>query len=160
MFNYTIYICRCLGILKLSLLLASTATFSRVYNVTPDDHYYPNTTYHHCHNLQHYLLNTTKCFTSNTQLLFLPGLHHLNTDLIIENVHNILLIGSATYDTTVIQCNSSVGIIMTNITNLIVTNLTIRSCFMVMIRHCTNVQLRHLVIEESHNSYGIATTAY
>ena len=150
------------------LLLSSLLhiTTSSVYNVTPDDHYYPNTTCHHCHNLQHYLLNTTKYFTSNTQLLFLPGLHHLHTDLIIQNVHNISLIGSTTNGTTadtVIQCNSSVGIVMINITNLIVTNITVRSCLgneynnaTVLIKQCTNVQLRHVVIEESHNSYGIA----
>ena len=149
----------------LLLLLWLHTTTSSVYNVTPDDHYYPNTTCHHCHNLQHYLFNTTKYFTSNTQLLFLPGLHHLHTELIIQNVHNISLIGSTTNDTTpntVIQCNSSVGIVMTNITNLIVTNITVRSCLgneynnvTVLIKQCTNVQLRHVVIEESHDSYGI-----
>ncbi|XP_065903271.1 uncharacterized protein [Dysidea avara] len=152
-----------LPLLLLSSLLHITT--SNVYNVTPDDHYYPNTTCHHCHNLQHYLLNTTKYFTSNTQLFFLTGLHHLHTDLIIQNVHNISLIGSTTNGTTpdtVIQCNSSVGIVMTNITNLIATNITIRSCLgneynnaTVLIKQCTNVQLRHVVIEESHNSYGI-----
>ena len=131
-----------------------------VCNVTPGD---PNTTCRHCHNLQHYLFNTTKYFTSNTELLFLPGLHHLHTDLIIQNVHNISLIGSTTNGTTpdtVIQCNSSVGIVMTNITDLIVTNITVRNCLgtdnvTVLIKLCTNVQLRHIVLEESHNSYGI-----
>ena len=147
------------------LLLPSSLlhiTTGSVYNVTPDDHYYPNTTCHHCHNLQHYLLNTTKYFPSNTQLLFLPGLHHLHTDLIIQNVHNISLIGNGTTPDTVIQCNSSIGIVMTNITNLIVTNITVRSCLgneynnaTILIKQCTNVQLRHVVIEESHNSYGI-----
>ena len=100
--------------------------------MTPDDHYYPNTTCHHCHNLQHYLLNITKYFTSNTQLLFLPGLHHLHTDLIIQNAHNISLIGSTangtTLDTVIIQCNSSVGIVMTNITNLTMMNMVITGC--------------------------------
>ena len=50
----------------------------------------------------------------STELLFLPGLHHLHTDLIIQNAHNISLIGSATNGTTpdtVIQCSSSVGIV-------------------------------------------------
>ena len=114
-----------------SLLLLSSLLHiitSTVYTVTPDDHYYPNTTCHHCHNLQHYLLNITKYFISNTQLLFLPGLHHLHTDLIIQNVHNISLIGSMANGTTldtVIQCNSSVGILMNNITNLTVRNVTI-----------------------------------
>ena len=111
-----------------SLLHITTCT---VYTVTPDDHYYPNTTCHHCHNLQHYLLNITKYFTSNTQLLFLPGLHHLHTDLIIQNVHNISLIGSTANGTTldtVIQCKSSVGIVMANITNLTMKNMVIRNC--------------------------------
>ena len=140
-------------------------TTGSAYTVTPDDHYYPNTTCHHCHSLQYYLLNITKHFTSNTQLFFLPGLHHLNTDLIIQNLRNISLIGSSTNGTTpdtVIQCNSSVGIVMTNITNLIATNITVRSCLgneyinaTVLIKQCTNVQLRHVVIEESHNSYGM-----
>ncbi|XP_065903086.1 uncharacterized protein [Dysidea avara] len=147
------------------LLLWTKTTTGSVYNVISDDRYYPNTTCHHCHKLQHFLLNTTKYFTSNTQLLFLPGLHHLHTDFIIQNVHNISLIGSTTNDTTpdtVIQCNSSVGIVMTNITNLIVTNITVRSCLgneynnvTVLIKQCANVQLRHVVIEENHNSYGI-----
>jgi len=149
-------------LLLFSLLHITTGS---VYNVIPDDHYYPNTTCYHCHNLQHYLLNTTKYFTSNTQLLFLPGLHQLHTDLIMQNVHNITLIGSTTNGTTpdvVIQCNSSVGIVMTNITNLIVTNITVRSCLgneynnaTVLIKQCTNVQLRHVVIEESNKSCGI-----
>ena len=130
--------------------------------MTPDDHYYPNTTCHHCHNLQHYLLNVTKYFTSNTQLLFLPGLHHLHTDLIIQNVHNISLIGStansATLD-TVIQCNSSVGIVMTNITNLMMKNMVITGCkrlekhtvnkVAVTIRNCFDVILSwvHIYME-------------
>ncbi|XP_065886784.1 uncharacterized protein [Dysidea avara] len=110
-----------------------------VYTVIPDDHYYRNnTTCHHCHNLQHYLLNTTKYFNSNTQLLFLPGLHHLNTDLIVQNAHNISLIGSTTNGTTpdtVIQCNSSdgivlasAGIVMIETSNITLRNIVINNC--------------------------------
>ena len=146
----------------LLLVWIQNATGS-VYTVVPADvHLYDNTTCHHCHKLQHYLLNITKYFTSNTQLLFQPGLHHLHTDLIIHNVHNISLIGGTTNGTirdTAIQCNSSVGIVMTNITNLIVTNIAVRNCLgnkaAVLINLCTDVQLRHVVIEESHNFYGI-----
>ena len=106
-----------------SLLHITTCT---VYTVTPDDHYYPNTTCHHCHNLQHYLLNITKYFTSNTQLLFLPGLHHLHTHLIIQNVHNISLIGSTT-NGTVIECMyvQTTCITITNVSTLIMRNLLI-----------------------------------
>ena len=141
-----------------SLLLLSSLlhiTTCTVYTVTPDDHYYPNATCHHCHNLQHYLLNITKYFTSNTQLLFLPGLHHLHTDLIIQNVHNISLIGSTANGTTldtVIQCNSS-SILIFNISKLALKNiriyvvsprlvpLTIMDCsFVSLYRLCINIQ--------------------
>ena len=142
----------------LFLLLSSLLqiTTSTVYTVTPDDHYYPNTTCHHCHNLQYYLLNVTKYFTSNTQILFLPGLHHLNTDLIIQNVHNISLIGSTANGTTldtVIQCNSSVAILMTNITNLVVKNLIIYD-ISILITDNINVQLSHIKVE-GYISMGI-----
>ena len=116
-------------IIMYSLLLLSSLlriTTCTVYTVTPDDHYYPNTTCHHCHNLQHYLLNITKYFTSNTQLLFLPGLHHLHTDFIIQNVHNISLIGSTvngTSDTTIQLQNCRKCVSMINITNLTIRNI-------------------------------------
>ena len=88
-----------LMLLLLSLLAVTTGTSNNlnpIYIVTPydDDHRYHNTTCPHCHTLQHYMLNVTKYFASNTQLLFLPGEHHLYTDLIIQDVHNISLIGS------------------------------------------------------------------
>ena len=148
----------------LLLLLHYVYTTTHVHTVTPDDHYYSNTTCHHCHNLQHYLLNITKYFTSNTQLLFLPGLHHLHSHLIIQNVHNISLIGSTANGTTldtVIQCNSSVGILMNNITNLTLTDITIKNCkhdgYMnatVLITECTNVQWRRITVD-SISSNGI-----
>ena len=139
--------------------------------MTPDDHYYPNTTCHHCHNLQHYLLNVTKYFTSNTQLLFLPGLHHLHTDLIIQNVHNVSLIANdTTQGTVVIQCNSSIGITMTNITGLTMVKIVIENCEIknnlsdidhswifrrngMILSHCYNVQLQDITVHRSDQLY-------
>ena len=164
-----------LAILLLSTLLSSISATHIVYTVTPDDHYYPNTTCHHCHNLQHYLLNVTKYFTSNTQLLFLPGLHHLHTDLIIQNVHNISLIGSAangtTPDTVIIQCNSSVGIIMSIISNLNMVNLVIENCkiqnnflnisyffvreISMILSQCYNVQLQKITVSMASCMYPL-----
>ena len=138
-------------------------TTCTIYNVTPDD-----TTCHHCHNLQHYLLNTTKYFTSNTQLLFLPGLHHLPTNLIIQNVHNISLIGSTTNGTipdTVIQCDSSVGIVMNNITSLIIHNMVIQNCTTyyfyqtaVLINDSSFVELFNVHIYHTHNGTSLLGT--
>ena len=123
-----------LSLLVISLLLyiaiSSCALYTELYTVTPDDRYYPNTTCHHCHNLQHYLLNVTKYFTSNTQLLFLPGLHHLHTDLIIQNVHNISFIGSTANGTvldTIIQLQSNLSsLLIINTSALLIKSITIR----------------------------------
>ena len=128
-----------------------------------DDYCYTKATCHNCHNLQHYLLNITKYFTSNTQLLFLSGLHQLHTDLIIQNVHNISLVGSTTNATTlntvIIQCNSSVGVIMSNITNLTMVKLVIENCKVyvkrptfltigngMILSQCYNVQLQNITV--------------
>ena len=79
--------------------------------------------------LQHYLLNATKYFASNTQLLFLPGIHHLHTDLIIQNVQNISLVGNKTQD-VVIQFNYKFPeVVMANISNLTISSLIIQDDF-------------------------------
>ena len=87
---YTYVAMRMSMVLVIILLLLVCNTHCGVYNVIPDDIYYDlhcsNTTCQHCHTLQYYQLNATKYFTSNIQLLFFPGLHHLYSDLIIENV--------------------------------------------------------------------------
>ena len=143
------------------LLLSSLLQFATctVYTVTPDGNYHPHNTCHHCHSLQHYALNVTKYFTSNTQLLFLPGKHHLDTDLIIENVHNISLIGSTSVanDTTVdtfIHCNSPL-ITMINVSKLTIENITIShdvyhpSQFpRLFFRDCSFVDLHHIKLYE------------
>ena len=151
------------AVLLLLLLQCVHIITSTVYTVTPDDHYYPNTTCHRFHNLQHYLLNVTKYFTSNTQLLFLPGLHHLHTDLIIQSVHNISLIGSIANGTTldtVIQCNSSsaCGMLISNIENIHIKNLVFKKFSITAIYqrrnirasieffNCLNVYLQNVMI--------------
>ena len=142
----------------LLFLLRSTTTGS-VYTVTPDDQYYPNTTCNNCHNLKHYLLNTTKYFTSYTQLLFLPGLHHLHTDLILQNVHNISLIGNSTANTStpevVIKCNyNDTNFVIINTTNFMVKNLVIQHCMTpIVINACSNVVLYQLHIQTHDIGY-------
>ena len=124
------------------------------YTVIPDDGYFPNATCLHCHNLQYYLQNSSKYFTPNIQLLFLPGIHYLHTVFIIENVHNVSIIGRSG---SVIQCNSSVGIIMKNITNLSIENMTIENCqtnsAAVIITECNSVKLLYLKIYHLSHQY-------
>ena len=142
-----------------SLLLIVTT--SVVYNITPDD-----SRCSHCQNLKHYV-QSVNYIASNTQMNFLPGLHHLPTDLIIQNVNNISLIGSRTNDTTpntVIQCTSSVGIVMTNVTNLTLVNMVIQSCKTalhsrqpaVYIKECSFVRLHYVHIYHANYKHAIS----
>ena len=133
------------------------------YIVIPDEGYYANATCLHftCHTLQYYMQNSTKYFTSNTQLLFLPGLHHLYTDLIIQNVHNVSIIGKNSSTSSVIHCNSSVGIIMKNVTNLSIGNMVIRNCLInylfsgaVILTECSDVKLLYLQIYQLRHTNG------
>ena len=108
-----------------SLLHSTTST---VYYVTPDDHYHPinDNTY----TLQHYLNNTNKYFTSNTQLHFLLGQYYLNNDLIIQGVSNFSLIGNRTNEVinTVINCTSPAGIAVVGSSNIVVANIVMNEC--------------------------------
>ena len=108
-------------------ILSVTPCTCTVYNVTPDDNKCG-----HCQSLQDYISSVGNYFASNVQLYFLPGVHHLHTDLIIQNVHNFTLIGSTANGTvtsqTVIHCAPFTGIIITNSTNLTMKNVVIKNC--------------------------------
>ena len=114
----------------LLMLVASLPhiTTSTVYYVIPDNHYHPinDNTY----TLQHYLNNTNKYFTFNTQLHFLPGQYYLNNDLIIQGVSNFSLIGNRTNEVinTVINCTSPAGIAVVGSSNIVITNIVMNEC--------------------------------
>ena len=149
-------------IYPLLLLLLLHSTTCTVYTVIPNYNYNPNTTCHHCHNLQHYVLNVTKYFTSNTQLLFLPGSHNVldPTKLIIQNVYNISLIGRPGNSTARIReiiINNNLLILMINISRLTIKNITFATTStkglglykwdpLLTIKDCSSVTLDHLVI--------------
>ena len=115
-------------VLITSLLLHIHIATSTVYYVMPDDHYHPinDNTY----TLQHYLNNTNKYFTSNTQLHFLPGQYYLNNDLIIQGVSNFSLIGNRTNEVvnTVINCTSPAGIAVVGSSNIVIANIVMNKC--------------------------------
>ena len=144
------------------------STTCTVYTVIPDRYYNPNTSCHHCHNLQHYLLNITKYFTSNTQLLFLPGSHSVldHTKFIIQNVYNISLIGCPGNSTArireiVIDSESnSLLILMINISRLTIKNIKFAVSNpqglykwdpLLTIKDCSSVTLEHLKIFKRGN---------
>ena len=114
-----------------SLLLVASLlhiTTSTVYYVMPDNHYHPISD--NTHTLQHYLNNTNKYFTSNTQLHFLPGQYYLNNDLIIQGVTNFSLIGNRTNEVinTVINCTLPAGVVVVDSSNIVIANILINEC--------------------------------
>jgi len=109
-------ICRLILITVLSLLHTTCST------VIPDDHY---TTNNNTYTLQHYLKNINKYFTSHTQLQFLPGQYYLNTDLIIQHVSNLSLIGNRINEVinSVIKCTSPAGIVVVDSSKIVIANM-------------------------------------
>ena len=90
--------------------------------VTPDDY---QSDINDSNPLSHYLKNSSKYFTSNTLLYFLPGNYTLNKDLIIEDLVNITIIGNY----CMIKCtNSFVGILMIRLVNITILNVEIIHC--------------------------------
>ena len=117
----------CLQILQLMVACLLHATSPTVYYVIPDEHY---TTNNNSYTLQHYLNNINKYFVSHTQLHFLPGQYYLNTDLIIQHVSNLSLIGNRTNEviSSVIKCTSPAGVVVTGSSNIVITNIEMVDC--------------------------------
>ena len=65
--------------------------------------------------------------SSNTSLIFEPGLHTLTDPITIDSIDNIKLYSSS-YLPTTIRCSSSVGILLYNITSLYIEGLTFTQC--------------------------------
>ena len=109
----------------ISLLHLITAT--GVYYVTPDDDQSDINNDcpidHECHTLQYYLLNTSKYFTSNTQLHFLQGNFYINDDIVIDSLHNFSLVGSGV-NNTLIECSTPSLIAIINCTNTVIKSIT------------------------------------
>ena len=112
-------------IIFISLLHLITAT--GVYYVTPDDDQSDINNDcpidHECHTLQYYLLNTSKYFTSNTQLHFLQGKFYINEDIVIDSLHNFSLVGSGV-NNTLIECSTPSLIAIINCTNAVIKHIT------------------------------------
>ena len=114
----------------------------------PDNHYHPinDNTY----TLQHYLNNTKKYFTYNTQLHFLPG-QYLNNDLIIQGVSNFSLIGNRTNEVinTVIKCTSPAGIAVVGSSNIAIANIVINECGndynSILNDHSSEIKVMHFI---------------
>jgi len=69
-------------------------------------------------------------FTSNTQLVFLSGKHHLHTDLIVDNVVNLTFEGNGQKEmyNTIIYCTWSAQVFINNSHNINFRYLIVNGC--------------------------------
>ena len=139
-------------IIFISLLHLTTAT--GVYYVTPDDDQSDINNDcpidHECHTLQYYLLNTSKYFTSNTQLHFRQGNFYINDDIVIDSLHKFSLVGSGV-NNTLIECSTPSLIAIINSTNTVIKNITtgsqcgnLEETYFDIIRYIWSFTTRHL----------------
>ena len=135
-----------------------TVTTGTIYIVTSDGYYHPNTTCHHCHNLQYYLLNITKYFTSNIQLLFLPGEYHINITIIIQNVHNISLIGNDTVLISTVPSSSFLSIINSSevtIKNFVIHSYSTSHYRSLHLENCFSISLHNVIMHMIIKGYNV-----
>ena len=111
-----------------SVVLLIHITIAKVYNVTPDDgDFIDYNETKPAKSLEYYLKNTSKHFSSDSQLLFKMGYHYLNTDLVIQNITNVTLTGEFE-GLCIIRCASHVRIIIFNVTDFRLENITFENC--------------------------------
>ena len=154
----------------------TNVVYCDVYYVTPDvvndTSCCLNSLCGHCYNLQHYLLNVSKYFTSNTQLHLLPGLHYLPTNLVIKYVSNISLIGrTVSGRCTTIQCTGKYHIILRHTNKVTIKDLVVTKCgfdlpnfsesalhtYTMQLYHCSFVTIINIKIM-SRTKYGTLTS--
>ena len=131
-----------------------TAQFSKTFYIKPNA---STTCENPCHELEIYLRNSSYYFQSNTQFIFLPGVHYFDTGipLAVEGKENILLMGSYNFtqvsvadkvkeygfdqynedgnitflqSTSIIICSNTSGINFSHIVNLSLINITLSNC--------------------------------
>jgi len=84
-----------------------------------------------CNKLDQYLKNSTKIFTSNVKVYFNAGTHYLDKMLIINNAHNLSLLGVTSNGSARVVCTNQLkaaGIILVNTSNIAIHNLAFINC--------------------------------
>ena len=84
--------------------------------------------YTYCSTLTEYAQEAELYFTSNTTMVFLPGEHALDTNIIVANVAGLTMCGVSSSDNTAtVVRNGSVGFSFTNMVDVIIYSLAFAS---------------------------------
>ena len=78
-----------------------------------------------CLTLNKYAREADQYFVDNTTFIFLPGVHHLDLQLNLENLSNVTFLGSYEVEVTQILFNNGSNITWTNCMNVKVSNFVI-----------------------------------
>ena len=84
-----------------------------------------------CHPLSYYVDNSSRYFTSNTELVFLPGVFILHDVISVSLVDTLSLVGGGRGDSaSLVQCSHSTpaGIAITNSSNIAIHSLAFLQC--------------------------------
>ena len=109
--------CYLISMFLMPLLQVSTAT---TYTVTPDSNKYIANT-----SLQYYVINANDYFISHNKLKFLPGVHYLQSDLVIHNIANFTMTGN---NSTIICSGSQVGLSIVNVKGFTLQHISLSQC--------------------------------
>ena len=114
-------------------LLISTLSYcsaENVYCVTPTDTSCSSCPHNnHCTTLSEYAKKAHLYFTSNTTMVFLPGVHVLDTNITVANVSRLTMHGeSFSGNIATIVCNGSVGLSFTSMVDFRIDSLAFTSC--------------------------------
>ena len=103
-----------------------TCIHSMIYYVEPDINDSSSTT-NDTFTLQHYISNPKEYFISYNELCFLPGIHQLNTTLVLKDVDSFTLSGM---NTSIIRCapHTSISIVIINVTNFAMKSIQLIGC--------------------------------
>jgi len=101
----------------MSLLQVSTAT---TYTVSPAGYNYLTNT-----SLQYYVNNANEYFISHNKLIFSPGVHYLQSDVVIYDIANFTIIGN---NSIIICSGSQVGLSIINVKGFMLQKISLSQC--------------------------------
>ena len=131
-------------LLKLMFVFAMLAVCysGTVYVQSPESGPCPSPGTDSCHSLNYYAQDTSKYWSSGTDVKFLTGAHTLdaNITVTVENVTDITLMSINCSLSTTVFCSNSSGFVFQGVTNLKMKCLTFKDCSSVSkLEECNNL---------------------
>ena len=82
-----------------------------------------------CHTLSEYARNVSHYFTSNTTLIFLSGIHELDTNLTVSGLTSLQLLGNTSEPTSCkVVCTQPAHVNVSNVAHVVISALSFSSC--------------------------------